>query len=82
MGCLRLRCRLHYRLNREQKKVMSGKIPMTEKLFWACLDVFFQRYEREKFWELWNKYPIYVRKNFEEWEERDEDCRLSLKSDR
>lgn len=34
---------------------------MTKELFWGCLGVFFERHEMDRFWEVWHKYPEYIR---------------------
>lgn len=65
-----LRRRLRFRLNRTQKKALSGEIPMTKELFWSCVDILFQRHEREKFWEVWEQYPEYVRQWYDAYEKR------------
>lgn len=41
---------------------------MTKELFWSCVDTLYQRHEKEKFWEVWNKYPEYVRQWYDECE--------------
>lgn len=63
-----LKRRLCFRLNHMQKKAISGEIPMTKELFWSCVGTLFQRNEREKFWEVWNKYPEYVRQWYDDYE--------------
>jgi len=56
----KLKYRLRYRFTREQKAAMAGEIPMTKELFWDCLSVCRLRFEKERFWKLWNAYPDYV----------------------
>lgn len=41
---------------------------MTKELFWSCVDTLYQRHEKERFWEIWNKYPEYVRAWYEAYE--------------
>lgn len=60
------KCRAKYRLSRKQKRAMQGKILMTETLFWECLDVLYDRFEMDKYFTLWHKYPAYVKK----WQEK------------
>ena len=57
-----LKYKLKYRFTRQQKKALAGKIPMTEDLFWGCLDIYYLRLEMENFWKVWNAHPEYVRR--------------------
>lgn len=63
-----IKAKLRNRLNKHQKRALEGKEEMTEEMFWSCLDVFFNRYEMERFWELWHKYPEYVNAHDERFE--------------
>ena len=47
---------------------MAGKIPMTKELFWNCLNICNIRFDIQKFDELWNKYPEYVKAFQDEYE--------------
>lgn len=60
------KCRIKCRLNKTQRKALSGELPMTESLFWECLYVFYSRFEMDKYHALWSKYPAYVKK----WQEK------------
>lgn len=51
---------------REQKEALAGKIPMTKELFWGCLTVCRIRDDTKHFFEVWNKYPDYIKACYEE----------------
>lgn len=64
----RLNRNIHFRYTREQKKAMSGKIPMTEELFWGCINVCYGRLDHAKLRWLLKTYPEWMRKFSEDYE--------------
>lgn len=60
MELWKLKYRLRYRFTKEQKAAMAGEIPMTRELFFACLFVCRQRFDKERFWQLWNAHSHYI----------------------
>lgn len=74
--------KIRFRYTREQKKAMSGKIPMTEELFWGCMNVTFCRYDNLQLRWLMNTFPEYMRKFSEDYErERRENPELRAKEE-
>jgi phytoene/squalene synthetase len=76
-----LKRRFSVRLNRDQKKALSGKTEMTKELFWRCLDVFFKRHEMDKFWELWHAYPQYIQEKNAEFDREMADPNSELRKE-
>jgi hypothetical protein len=72
---------IRFRYSREQRKAMSGKIPMTEELFWGCMNVTYCRHDGKLQW-LMKTYPQYMKKFHEEYErERRENPELLVKEE-
>lgn len=80
---MQLNSRLKYKFTPEQKAAVAGKIPMTKSLFWDCLNTCWERFEENKFWELWNAYPEHVEAFLEqiEAERRDPNSLLHKKEE-
>ena len=68
MELWQIRYNLRYRYTREQKKAMSGKIPMTEELFWGCVYIARARLDTVKFRWLLRTFPEYLKKYSEEYD--------------
>ena len=70
MELWQLKYYMRFRFTKEQKKAMAGKIPMTEKLFLDCFNVFYCRLDGVGFRWLMMKYPQFMRKFHEDYERR------------
>lgn len=62
--------RLRFRYTREQRKALKLKIPMTEELFWGCLNVAYCRHDSIALRWLLKTFPQYMRKYHEDYERR------------
>jgi len=62
--------KLRFRYTREQKKAMSGKIPMTEELFWGCMNVTHCRLDNVKLRWLLKTYPQFMKKFSDDYDRR------------
>lgn len=54
--------KIRFRYTKEQKQALSGQIPMTEELFWGCLDVCYGRSDSLQLRQLLQNHPEYMRK--------------------
>lgn len=57
-----------FRYTKEQKQAMANKIPMTEELFWGCMNVCYCRHDRTQLRWLMKTYPQWMRKFHEDYE--------------
>ena len=65
--------KLRFRFTRRQRQALTEKIPMTKELFWGCLDVYYLRHDMPHFWEIWNKYPQFIKEWNDEFDRDMED---------
>lgn len=74
--------RIRFRYTREQRQAIDGKIPMTEELFWDCVDVCYSRMDNIQLKRLMKTFPQYMRKFCDDYErERRENPELSTKEE-
>lgn len=61
---------IRFRYTKEQKQAMSGKIPMTEELFWGCMNVCWCRLDRTQLRWLMKTFPEWMRKFNEDYDRK------------
>lgn len=75
--------KIRFRYTREQKLALEKKIPMTEELFWGCLNVCYARCDTLQLRELLHTYPQYMKKFSEDYEkELNDNPELRAKEER
>ena len=70
MDFWQLKRNLRFRYTREQKKAMTGKIPMTEELFWGCMNTCYCRLDNLQLRWLMKTFPEYMKKFHDDYERR------------
>ena len=60
--------KLRFRYSRKQKQAMKKKIPMTEELFWECVEVSYKRMNNLELRYLLKTFPEYMKKFSEDYE--------------